>query len=152
MRHLTLTLTLALALVLSACASEVALSSANDDGEQGRLTATAGALAGDWELVEGTVDGEAIPLVDGAAVTLTATPSTLSGTSACNSYSADLTIDVDTMTVEHMAVTRMACDDARMTVEGLYLAGLERVTAATGEVDGLVLTGPGVELRFKPAI
>ena len=165
------TLVLALALLLSACAADSGQSAGpdtaaitvdvdadtatnpatlGDPSEHARLTGLAAALTGDWELVQATMDGEALPLVDSAPITLTATPSGFSGNAACNSYSADVTVDGDVLSLDHMAVTRMACDEARMTVEGLYVTALEQITGFTAETDGLLLTGPGVELRYRP--
>ncbi|MGI9624098.1 MAG: META domain-containing protein, partial [Acidimicrobiales bacterium] len=69
------------------------------------------------------------------------------GTAACNGYGG--TIVTGDVLFEGFEVTEMACDPASaMTLESAYLQALSRVTDSEIQGAALVLTGPGVELRF----
>ena len=50
-------------------------------------------LTGNWQLVSGSVDGQSIPLIDASPVTLNITGTEIGGTSGCNSYGAQFTLD-----------------------------------------------------------
>ncbi len=102
-----------------------------------------------WTLTGGSVDGAALALVADAPVTLTVVDGRAAGTSACNTYGADLTVDGSTVAVGAVIATEMACmGEGVMELEGAYLGALARVTAVSSSDGALELSGDGVELRF----
>jgi heat shock protein HslJ len=108
-------------------------------------------ITGSWELVNGSVDGEAIPLIDSSPVTLDVTDIGIGGTSACNSYAADMVLDGAEISLGDLESTLMMCTPEVMAVEVPYTAALAQVNAVSFDGDTLVLTGPGVKLRFARA-
>ena len=105
---------------------------------------------GVWRLEAGTTDDVAVPLVPAYPVTLIVEGSRIGGTSACNAYGAELVVENGRTIVGVMSSTQMACEPDVMASETAYTAALARVHAATMDGDALVLSGPGVSLRFVP--
>jgi len=106
---------------------------------------------GTWRLETGTADGNQIPTLDDWPVTLTVSGSELSGTAACNGYGAELIVENGVVRVGSLSSTAMACEPPQvMESEAAYTSALERVDAAAMDGDALVLSGPGVALRFVP--
>lgn len=103
-----------------------------------------------WRLEAGTTDGIAVPLLPDYPVTLIVEGSRIGGTSACNGYGAALVVENGRTIVGEMGSTAMACEPEVMASEMAYTAALARVDAATMDGDALVLSGPGVSLRFVP--
>jgi heat shock protein HslJ len=108
-------------------------------------------MTGNWRLVQGSVDGQAIPLMDGSPVTLNVTGTEIGGTSACNSYGSQFTLEGSTITIGDLVSTMMMCAPEVMDVEIPFTAALREVDTAAIEGEQLVMTGPGIELRFSPA-
>jgi heat shock protein HslJ len=106
---------------------------------------------GEWLLTAGTVDGQPLALVADAPVTFVVEGSSVSGRSACNQYFGQFALVDGRVTLSGLGGTEMACEEPIMTLEGAYLAGLAKVSAARMDGDALVLTGPGTELRFERA-
>jgi heat shock protein HslJ len=107
-------------------------------------------LAGSWELEQGTVRGEAIPILDSHRITLVVEGSTAGGVAACNQYGGSVAVAGDEVTFSELSQTEMACEPAdAMTAEQRYLTGLGLVHTGARDGEGLVLTGVGVELRFR---
>ena len=124
--------------VLAACASGGAVPEEFD-------------ITGNWQLVSGTVDGQAIPLIDGSPVTLDVTGTEIGGTSACNSYGGQFILDGSSISIGDLVTTLMMCTPDVMAVETPYTAALPEVDTVAINGDQLILTGPGVELTFAPA-
>jgi heat shock protein HslJ len=104
---------------------------------------------GSWQLVEGTVNGQPVPILDDYRITLTLEGSRIGGTSACNSYGGVLVVEGGRLRIEDLAQTAMAClDEAAMTAEGIYMSGLAAAESIGLDGDQLLVQGPGVELRF----
>ncbi len=102
-----------------------------------------------WELTEGTVDGNPVPLVDGFAITLSLTDEGFSGTAACNGYGGMYEIAGDQITFSEVFGTAMACTPEEvMESEQMYLEGLLLVDTFSMTDENLTLTGDGVELVF----
>ena len=97
------------------------------------------------------MDGAAIPLVEGSPVTLNITGTELGGTSACNSYGGQFVLDGASISVGDLMSTLMMCAPEAMAVEVPYMAALREVDTVAFDGDELVLTGPGIELRYSPA-
>jgi len=104
--------------------------------------------AGSWVLVEGVAGGQPIPIVEGTEITLEIEGSTVSGRSACNQYSGELTVVDGVVRVGQLGGTEMGCDPPVMASETAYLQALGSVTGARRDGETLVLLGPDVELRF----
>ena len=118
-----------------------------------------GAAVGEWRLVEGTVPSGALVLVPAAAdvtLVLDADPGAsdggvlAGGSSGCNQYATRFVPSPDgAIAVAEVAGTLMACLEPEVTaLEAGYLEGLARITTLEVDGDRLVLSGPGVELRF----
>ncbi|WP_129667204.1 META domain-containing protein [Phytoactinopolyspora endophytica] len=104
-------------------------------------------VAGVWELIEGTgPDGE-LTLVEGHPVTL-AIGDDVGGTSACNSYGAEMERDGASVRIDLTHMTEMACMPEVMDLESAYFAALDDVDNMSDDDGTLVLTGPSTELRF----
>jgi heat shock protein HslJ len=99
---------------------------------------------GEWQLVSGA------PLVEGFPVTLTIEGREAGGRAACNSFSAEVSVDAGTIGFAGVGQTEMACEPAVMDAESTFLSVLQVVESyqVTGGV--LTLTGPGVELVLEP--
>jgi len=109
------------------------------------------AIIGEWLLEEGTLDGQPIPMVPEAPITLSVNAIRVTGTSACNSYGADWVFTNDGLRLDDITMTLMLCEGHIGASETAYLEALRRT--ATVELDGerLVFAGEGAELRFVPA-
>ena len=106
-------------------------------------------LDGEWLLQAGTNQGVAIPIVGGSTVTLKVDGTRAGGSAACNSYGGKIEVSGSSIAIGELIQTEMACLDNRlMALESAYLAALPRVTTAARKGNGLLLTGPQVELRF----
>ena len=105
-------------------------------------------ITGNWELISGSVDGQAIPSLDGSPVTFDVTGTQIGGTSACNSYGAQMVLDGSSISIGDLTSTLMMCSPEAMAVEVPYTAALQEVDAVSLDGGELVLTGPGIELRF----
>ena len=107
---------------------------------------TSGLPGGAWELV--SLNGE--PVVEGTTISLEIKDGQAGGSSGCNSYGAEVTIDGEKITFGDMNMTLMACTDAGvMAQEGTYLGALGTVERFEVEGEQLVLSGPEVELVFE---
>lgn len=125
-----------LGLTLSACA---------EPGEPGASDPTDSA----WVLESGTLDGAAIPIVDGHPITLTFDDTGIGGTAACNGYFGGYTISGTEISFSDLGQTMMACEPAEvMDSETKYLQAMALVGAFTATDETLTLTGEGVELVF----
>jgi heat shock protein HslJ len=104
---------------------------------------------GSWELVAGTVNGEPVPILDEYRITLVLEGSRIGGTSACNSYGGELSVEGGRLRIVDLAQTAMACvDEGAMTAEAIYMTGLGAADSIALDGDELLVRGPGVELRF----
>ncbi|HEU5205677.1 MAG TPA: META domain-containing protein [Candidatus Limnocylindrales bacterium] len=107
-------------------------------------------VEGAWELVQGTMAGQPLPLVEDARVTLLVEGSQVSGQAACNYYGGDFDVLDGRVEVSGFSQTAMGCPDPVVALETAYMSALSKVEAA--QIDGatLVLMGsPGIELRFE---
>jgi heat shock protein HslJ len=106
------------------------------------------ALDGEWRLQAGTDQGAAIPIPAAHPITLKIDGTTVGGAAACNLYGGKLEINGTTIKISALSMTEMACQDDVMAAEAAYLAALPRVDTAARDGNGLVLSGPQVELHF----
>lgn len=139
-------LALVLVLVLSACGSEADPTASADPPAPGEVQGT-------WRLVDGMVEGAALPVVEDWPITLTIDGAELSGTGGCNGYGARLVGRSGTIGVDDDGVVSsgMACEPgAVMDAEAAYLAALGALWSIGVDGDQLVVNGPDIELRFVP--
>jgi heat shock protein HslJ len=106
---------------------------------------------GEWQLIEGSVDGQTLTLPPDVPVTLVVEGSGVSGRSGCNQYFGQFTLVDGRVTLGGLGGTEMACEEPIMALEAAYLGGLAKIDSARMDGETLVLTGPAVELRFERA-
>jgi len=114
----------------------------------GSLAGPVGDLGGNWLLERGTNGGQPIPIVAGSRITMTIEGSEIGGTAACNIYGGTIDVADGRVSIGALSMTEMACQEDVMASEAAYLAALARVESATRSANGLILSGPQVELRF----
>jgi heat shock protein HslJ len=132
----TLALAILVALALVACA--------DSDGNGG-----SDPTEHSWRLQSGTLDGEAIPILDDHAITLSFDEESVGGTSACNSYFGGYAISGSEIAISDLGQTMMACSPEEvMDSETAYLEALAGVDSFAATDSQLTLTGDGVELVF----
>jgi heat shock protein HslJ len=107
-------------------------------------------VTGEWELVEFSRGGAIRPDPAGGRATLIAGDGELGGTSFCNTYSGTYRLDGDDLSVSGLGGTEIGCAPELMDAEAAYLEALATVDEAATSDGYLVLTGPDVELRFRP--
>jgi heat shock protein HslJ len=111
--------------------------------------AASASLDGDWQLQAGTNQGQPVPIVAGSPINLKIDGTQAGGTAACNHYGGQIQISGSRISFGEVIQTEMAClDDQVMASETAYVTALPKVTTAERNGNGLVLSGPGVELRF----
>lgn len=128
-----LLLALLASLALSACTPVVRIARPTS------LTGTA------WRVV--TINGR--PPVVGSEPTAVFAATEVNGSAGCNSYGGSYAYDPSEggITFGIVAMTEMACDEARNEVEAAFTQAIGGATSASIDTDGrLVLTGPGGEI------
>lgn len=134
----TATLVVSLALILAACGG-------------GDPNSQPGDPTGGWQLVSGLVDGQQINPIASHPVTIEFKDGRVGGTSACNSYGGEYTVEGSAVTIGEIAMTEMACfPENVMSLESQYLSALSAVGSFAVDDANLVLSGDGVELEFEP--
>jgi heat shock protein HslJ len=130
--------------LLAGCAGRVG------SGADATTPAAAAGFDGEWRLTAGTSPSGRIPVPN--LVTLTIAGQTVSGTSACNQYSGNVTIDGSSFAAGQIAGTEMGCPGKRMIAEQRYGEALMAADTIGRDGDTLALTGPGVDLQFEPVV
>lgn len=117
-----------------------------DPGVLAALTALDGR---EWELVSGTVDGQAIGPVDDVLITLATRVDDDGvlqvGGRACNSWG----ITLDGSAGDEVTSTAMLCGDDLMAVEAAVQRAVTHPTSVAAEAGALTLLGDGVELLWS---
>ena len=108
------------------------------------------ALVGPWQLVDGTLDGEAFgPLAD-APVTFAIRGDATAGHGGCNSYSAEpVMVQSDGITLQTPTSHLAACPDGRGDAEALFFRALPRISSWRLMAGRLELSGDGALLTFR---
>ena len=119
-------------------------------GAKGGNISSADDVVGEWELVDGTAAGVALPHPAGTSATLEFDGEQAGGTSFCNHYSTGYRIDGDTIEFEGIGGTDMGCSPEVMEAEYAFTSALGAVQTIVFEGVDLLLRGTGVELRFRP--
>src|SRR5690606_7537653 len=83
--------------------------------------------SGSWQLVDGTLDGAPIPVLDDYPVTLTISGSEISGVAACNSYGGRLSASGGTLQIGEIGMTAMGGEDPVQELETAFIAALRRL-------------------------
>lgn len=108
-------------------------------------------LIGSWRLTGGTVDSAEVVEAPDLPITVVFTATTAGGSAGCNGYTAQLSVSGAQLQLSNFVITEIACDDTVAALaEERFLAGLRRTTTISAEDGELVLSGPGIELRFRP--
>lgn len=106
-------------------------------------------LNGDWQLIDGEIDGQTLQLVPSHPVTITFAGAAIGGTASCNGYGGTYDLSGSAITVQEVFATEMAClPAATMELESAFLGGLQRVDNIL-LAETLSLTGENVRLRFE---
>jgi heat shock protein HslJ len=105
-------------------------------------------LDGDWRLQAGTNQGQPVPIVAGSTINLKIDGTQVGGTAACNRYGGQIHVSGNDVTFSEMIQTLMGCADPVTESETAYMTALQNVTTAERSGNAMVLSGPGVELRF----
>ena len=93
-------------------------------------------LLGAWQVT--TIDGAHVP--DGVDVTMTfGADGRVAGRGGCNRYSGSYAPTGDGLRIGPVAMTRMACPDPAMAVEGRFAAALDRATHSAQDSDGQLI-------------
>lgn len=109
----------------------------------------ADSVQGSWQLTAGTVGDEEIPILETHPITIDFEGDEVSGTASCNHYGGTFELSGSKIAFGDLAMTEMACfPQETMDAEALYARALGMVTTVSVD-DGLVLSGPGVELEFS---
>lgn len=126
----------ALAVLVAACSAVPPTTTQPDPGP-----------VGDWELVEGTVDGSVLPRGD-FRITLLLENRTVGGVAACNSYGGEFLADDGFIEIGLLSQTEMACAEPAMSAEQIFLRGLSAVDSYLVVDDRLTLSGVDTTLVF----
>jgi len=139
-----------LAVALTACNSD---DGGSGDGGAGQASTDPGELVGvTWTLDEASrgAMAEDADQVDADITMSFADDGSLSGSSACNTFSGSYEADADgSMTLGPLASTQMACDDAVMVLEANYLQTLEQVSTFAIDEETLILQAVNVQLAYE---
>ena len=130
-------------LAASCTTAEPIVTSPSDNGP------APGSLDGTWVLVQGSHEGNALPMPADALIDMRIDGAMVGGTAACNSWFGEVAIGERSMSFSGVGQTEMACEEDRMAAERAYLAALADVAAFEVAADTLTLRGPGVELVFS---
>ena len=102
-----------------------------------------------WQLVD--LDG-AEPVADAVPTLTFDEAGGVSGTTGCNTFNAEVSIDGNAVTFGPMATTRMACPDRAVTEqEQAFTAAMEDVTSYTIDGEGRLVLQGGAPLTFEVA-
>jgi heat shock protein HslJ len=139
-----------LSVVLVACGSD---DGGSGDGGAGQASTDPSELVGPtWTLDEATrgAMAENADQID-ADVTLTfADDGTVSGSSACNTYSGSYEAGDDgSISLGPLASTQMACDEAAMALEANYLQTLDQASSFAIDEGRLILQAMNVQLAYE---
>ncbi len=107
-------------------------------------------VTGEWQLASMTTLGADLTFPPGATATLALTGGKANGAAFCNRFSASYELDGSSLSISDISSTEMGCEPDVMAAESTYLAALDAVDTALPDAADLLLTGPGVELRFSP--
>jgi heat shock protein HslJ len=105
-------------------------------------------IDGTWQLLNGSVDGRAVPMPAKTRTTIAFIGAEFGGQAACNSYGGRLQFVGNAVAIGEITQTLIGCAGEVGDSEQTFMAGLRAVTAIWLDGDHLVLTGPRVQLRF----
>lgn len=107
-------------------------------------------LVGPWQLVEGTLDGDAVSPVAESPVTFAIRGEAAVGYGGCNTYSADpVTVKSDGISMPTPSSHLAACPGGRGDAEARFFRALPRITSWRLVAGRLELSGEGALLTFR---
>jgi hypothetical protein len=98
-----------------------------------------------WIIEDAVMDGERIPVV----VSVVLGEHSISGFVPCSQYELELVEADGSMTISGLEVTERVCGTPAGSADETYLAAIRRLTTVEIVDDEMLLSGPGVELRFR---
>lgn len=105
---------------------------------------------GDWELEQGTFDGDEVPIAPTHPVTLSISDQGFGG-QVCNQYGFVPPEPGDDSFPEIFSTMMLCTEPVVMDSEAMYLEALRRFESARIEAGRLVIEGDGSQLVFRPA-
>ncbi len=110
---------------------------------------TLAALNGRWVLVSyGPAENQLLPVAEATAEFDNGNE--LHGTTGCNNYFTRYTLSAETLALEAVQMTRMACSATVQPQETAFVEALNQVKSIYMAGDNLVIVYAGGELRFAP--
>lgn len=142
----TITLIAVLLCAATGCGSGAGDETTTDDGATPPPPEVDGTS---WRLIAGGGPGGDVDLVPGYPITITFEGTRVNGTAACNGYGGTYSLDGNTLVINDLSQTEMACEPTEvMEAERAYLTNVLDVTELSIVGDELVLGGPATELVF----
>lgn len=105
---------------------------------------------GEWELENGTFDGDEIPMAATHPVTLSISDQGFGGR-VCNQYGFLLPEEGDDSFPEIFSTMMLCTEPVVMDSEAMYLEALRRFESARVDSGRLFIEGDGVQLIFRPS-
>lgn len=106
-------------------------------------------LVGTWSLISYETEGSSTPAVPGSQASITFNEDgTLAGTSGCNGFGGEYTVDGDQITFSGLISTLMACEEPLMSQEGAMFKALDGTASYNIAGDTLTITNNGTVLVF----
>ena len=107
-------------------------------------------IEGSWTFTGGSVDSAQVEESPDLPITVVFTATTAGGSAGCNGYTAQMSLSGSTLLLSNFVITEIACDDSVAALaEERFLSGLRRTTAVERVGPELMLSGAGVDLRFR---
>lgn len=106
-------------------------------------------LQGSWSLTSYGPEGATTPAVPDSQASITFNDDgTLAGTSGCNGFGGEYSVDGDEIKFSGLVSTLMACEEPLMTQEGTVFKVLDGTASYKIDGDTLTITKDGTALVF----
>lgn len=107
-------------------------------------------LIGPWQLVDGSLDGQAFAPMDASSVTFAIRGHVAGGDGGCNTYATDpLSVTPDAITIPGVISHLASCPGGRNVVEARFFEALRQVSTWRLAAGRLELSGDGAQLMFR---
>lgn len=113
------------------------------------LDPAASQVEGAWRLTSGEHQGQPVPVLPDAGITMNIEGSEVRGVAACNHYGGTLELSGDQVAIDALSMTEMGCPGDLGASQDAFLAAIVEVETVSRQGDRLVLAGPQTELTFE---
>lgn len=153
---LTVLCVAALPLLAAGCGSDASVAAGSGSEPDGDGAAAASSYDGEWELIDGEVDGAPFTPIGNYPITLEIAGDEVRGSAGCNSFGGGFTVDGDSVTMGDVSITEMACADQEpMEAEQTFIQAFWQIDAiertGSGAEERLVLSGANNTLNYAKA-